>query len=169
MGAAVAQIQCCSVFYSLANQKTPCIYLYLFSEATTAEELFPSMLLTLLDSESWDLPTTRGRWGFPEQFWSSAAFKVLGKGIILTYPPNRLPTHASNWQLNLKEFICRKLLKWRSFLWFIHWYKNSWLKKNKTNNKKTHCGNLLNKFFLLLSKLGKSPNEGGWLCWIIKA
>lgn len=56
---------------------------------------------------------------------------MLWKGIILAFPPNGLPTHASNWQLNLKEFTRRKLLNWWSFLWFMHWYKNVLFPKEK--------------------------------------
>lgn len=34
--------------------------------------------------------------------------------------------------------------------------------------EKKNCGNFHSSFFLLLNKLGQDPNEGGWLCWLIK-
>lgn len=139
---------------------------YLFPEVSTCWRMtFPRYMLTLLKVKAETCPQhVEGEVSCPRVILIFGCLQgVLWKGIILTSPPNGLPTHASNWQLYLKEFTRRKLLEWWSFLWFMHRYKNSWFSK-----RKKCCGNFLNNFFLLLNKLGKDPNEGGCLCWIIK-
>lgn len=128
---AAAQIQCCNVFCSPADHRTSGTYFQRYEPAK--EWLFLSTCWCCWMVKAETCPQhVEGEASCPRVILIFGCLQgVLWKGIILAFPPNGLPTHAPNWQLNLKEFTRRKLLNWWSFLWFMHWYENVSFQKEK--------------------------------------
>jgi len=128
---AAAQIQWCNVFCSQTDQRTSCTYFQRYQP--TKEWLFLSTCWHPWMVKAETCPQhVEDEASCPRVILIFGCLQgVLWKGIILTFSANGLPTHAPNWQLNLKEFTRRKLLNWRSFLWFVHWYKNVSFQKEK--------------------------------------
>lgn len=125
----------CDVSCSPADQRTLCTYFQRYQPAQ--EWLFLSTCsLCWMVKAGTCLQHVECEASCPRLILSFSCLQgVLWKGVILTFPPNGLPTHAPNWQLNLKEFTRRKLLNWWSFLWFMHWYKNVSFQKEEEKKK----------------------------------
>lgn len=128
---AAAQMQWCNVFCSPADQRTSCTSFQSYQPAKEWLFLSTCWYHRKVKAETCP-PHVECEASCPRVILISGCLQgVLWKGIVLTFPPNGLPTHVPNWQLNLKEFTRRKLLKWWSFLWFMHWYRNVSFQKEK--------------------------------------